>query len=924
VTSSIRVKGARTHNLKNIDVSIPHDCLVVVTGPSGSGKSSLAFDTLFAEGQRRYVESLSAYARQFLDRLPKPDADSIDGLRPAICIEQRKGSRNPRSTVATVTEIHDYLRLLYAHAGTAHCPSCDAPLLAQTVRQMVDKVANLGEGTRFSVLAPVIEHGKGTLLAELDQLRKDGLARVRLDGTVRSLSDDIVVDKRKEHTLEAVVDRLSVRPDVRQRLTDSLELGLRIGKGFVRIVPESSPELVFSERFACAACGTILPELTPKLFSFNSPHGACPACAGLGTTAEFAADLVLPDPSVSLRAGAVAAWGKPTGVYYNTAIDSLLKAHPKVKVDVPFSSLDKKVRTPITDWILDGLERRAKNYERQRRELGMDEERTLEYLEEELGRFQRRSVCAACHGKRLRPEALAVRIGDQSIADLCALPIRTVRDKLRIAHDNATPVRTSLGREIDARLAFLIDVGVDYLSLDRGTATLSGGEAQRIRLAKQIGSGLTGVLYVLDEPTVGLHPSDTARLLKTLAALVELGNTVLVVEHDLDVIRAAEHVIDMGPGAGTQGGQIVAEGSPADIGASTESSTGAFLTGQRALSQSAKRRSVHGPAIVVTGARANNLTNLTLRFPKNALTCVTGVSGSGKSSLVMDTLLPAARSFLSRTKAPVPCDRIEGLDDIQRVVHVDADPIGRTPRSNPASFVGALDPLRALFAELPEARARGYGPGRFSFNTKGGRCEACKGAGLLRVEMHFLPDVFVTCDECGGKRFNPATLEIKYRGLSISEVLSLSVHEAGAFFAPIDSVSSRIRMLGTLGLGYLSLGQNALTLSGGEAQRIKLARELSRRTSVPTLYILDEPTAGLHPTDVEVLLQALHKLVDAGNTIVVIEHHLGVISNGDFVIDLGPGGGPDGGRLIAEGPPDEIARNKQSRTGEALAAEVLR
>ena len=923
-TKHLVVRGARQHNLRDVTVTIPRDRMVVVTGPSGSGKSSLAFDTIYAEGQRRYVESLSAYARQFLDRLPKPDVETIEGLSPAIAIQQQTPSKNPRSTVGTVTEIQDYLRLLYARVGEPHCPSCGKPIRAQTPQQMVDRVLAMTEGTRFSVLAPVVRARKGEHQAELAKLRKEGFVRVRIDGEVRDLGDEIALDKRKTHTIEVVVDRLSVKGGARQRLTESIELSLSMADGLVIVAPAAGDEILFSERFACPECGISLPEITPRLFSFNNPAGACPECGGLGEVRQFDPELAIPDPSLSIAEGAIAPWGKPGGVYHRFMLQQLAKSGTEVDVDRRWSKLPKRTREMLLqgdpdgyEGILPGLARRMREYERRKREEGASDERAFEYIEEEIGRFARRDRCPSCRGARLRPEALAITVGGEHIGQLTA---RSVHDALAFfsalaLSERDRTVADRLVREITSRLGFLVDVGLDYLSLDRASATLSGGESERIRLATQIGSALVGVLYVLDEPSIGLHPRDNARLVETLLALRDRGNTVIVVEHDADTIRAADHVVDMGPGAGKAGGRVVATGTPDEVAADEASLTGAFLSGRRRIDVPENRRDAERGALVLRGARTHNLKGLDVAIPLGRLVAVTGVSGSGKSSLIVDTLLPAARAELAGRRSEAD---VLGLEGIDKIIDIDQSPIGRTPRSNPATYTGVLTFIRDVFASLPEARARGYKPARFSFNVKGGRCETCQGDGMMRIEMHFLPDVYVECEECGGKRYNRETLEIRYRGLSIADVLASTVDDAAELFAALPKIRDRLETLRAVGLGYLELGQSATTLSGGEAQRIKLARELSKRSTGRTLYVLDEPTTGLHFSDVEVLVGVLDRLVEAGNTVVVIEHDLDVIKVADYVIDLGPEGGDAGGHVVATGTPEEIAACDGSHTGRYL------
>jgi excinuclease ABC subunit A len=930
---SLVIRGAREHNLANVDLELPRDRLVVITGPSGSGKSSLAFDTIYAEGQRRYVESLSTYARQFLERLPKPDVDILDGLSPAISIEQRTPTRSPRSTVGTVTEIHDYLRLLFARVGQAHCPRCGVAVEAQTVAQMTDRILAWPEGIRFAVLAPVVRGRKGSFARLLARFRKEGFVRARIDGRDVELDTDPKLARNETHDVDLVVDRLAIKEGVRQRLTEALELALSLAEGQVRVAPRDGEEVLLSERFACMRCGMSLPEVTPRTFSFNSHEGACPTCAGMGHLRRFEPARIVPEPSLSIEEGAVAPWGSAGTALQRHMIERLSEA-TDVDVRVPWTHLSEAHRTTVLhggegeeafEGVIPWLERRTREYVRRKQEGGVDEERTFEMLEQEMGRFAEWAMCPDCRGMRLRPEALSVTVAGVGLGALNDMPVHRARDALQ-ALDLSPAGRTVAQRvldEVDHRLGFLLDVGLGYLTLGRAAATLSGGESQRIRLATQIGAALSGVLYVLDEPSIGLHPRDNDRLLRTLFALRDRGNTVLVVEHDEATIRAADHVVDMGPGAGAAGGRVVAQGSPAEIAQHPTSATGAFLSGRRAIEVPPRRRSP-GARLILSGARQHNLRDLTVRIPLGALTCVTGVSGSGKSSLVVDTLIPALRGAgPSRGEPPA---RVEwsphDTAPIDQVVEVDQGPIGRTPRSNPATYTGIFGPIRELFAGLPEARARGYGPGRFSFNVKGGRCESCRGAGVVRVEMHFLPDVLVTCEACGGRRYNQETLDVRYRGKSVADVLDMSVDEAVGFFEAIPKVRGVLATLRSVGLGYLALGRSATTLSGGEAQRIKLARELARRVRGHTLYVLDEPTTGLHFVDVELLVQVLHDLVDAGHTVIVIEHHLDVIKCADHVIDLGPEGGEGGGRIVAEGTPEEVAATPGSHTGQALRSHL--
>ncbi len=931
----IRVRGAREHNLKNIDVEIPRDRLTVITGLSGSGKSSLAFDTIYAEGQRRYVESLSAYARQFLELMGKPDVDSIEGLSPAISIEQKTTSRNPRSTVGTVTEIHDYMRLLWARAGVPYSPVTGEPIEAQTVSQMVDRVAAMPEGTRLLLLAPVVRDRKGEYRKELADLQRRGFTRVKVDGTLYDIGEVPALNRKIKHEIEAVVDRVVVRDGVQARLADSFETALALADGVVYAEnAETGARIVFSSRFACPVSGFTIEEIEPRLFSFNSPHGACPACDGLGVESFFDPDLVVPDERLSLAGGAIAPWTGAQSPYYDQTLHSIAR-HFKVSTRTPWAELPDPVRAavltgsgdhPIEFSYKDGVRAYAVNkpFEGVLRNLQRRwQETDSAWVREEMSRYQAEKPCAVCGGARLKPEALAVRVAGLHIAAAGDLPIRRALGWFHGVHDKLTPQRQEIARrilrEIVERLQFLVDVGLDYLTLSRGSTTLSGGESQRIRLASQIGSGLTGVLYVLDEPSIGLHQRDNERLLGTLRRLKALGNTVLVVEHDEDAIRAADHLIDMGPAAGLAGGYVIAEGTPDQVMANPASITGAYLAG-RSFIPVRKRRKVDLKRILrVVGARGNNLKSVTAGFPLATFTCVTGVSGGGKSTLVVDTLYKAAsRRLMGSGEVPAPHDRLEGLEQLDKIIDIDQSPIGRTPRSNPATYTDLFAPIRDWFAELPESRARGYKSGRFSFNVKGGRCEACQGDGLIKIEMHFLPDVFVTCDTCKGARYNRETLEIKFRGKSIADVLAMTVDEAVPFFSAVNRIRDRLTILQQVGLGYISLGQQATTLSGGEAQRIKLSKELARRATGRTLYILDEPTTGLHFEDVRKLLDVLHALVDQGNTVVVIEHNLEVIKTADWVLDLGPEGGEGGGLLVAEGPPEAIAATDASHTGRFL------
>jgi excinuclease ABC subunit A len=940
MAGSIHVRGAREHNLKNVDVEIPRDSLTVITGLSGSGKSSLAFDTIYAEGQRRYVESLSAYARQFLELMGKPDVDSIEGLSPAISIEQKTTSRNPRSTVGTVTEIHDYMRLLWARVGIPYSPTTGLPIEAQTVSQMVDRVMAMPEGTRLLLLAPVVRDRKGEYRKELAELQRRGFTRVKVDGTLYEIAEVPALNRKTKHEIEAVVDRLVVRDGIASRLADSFETALSMSDGVVYAENadakgDQTERTVFSSRFACPVSGFSIEEIEPRLFSFNSPHGACPVCDGLGVENFFDPDLVVPDDRAGLAEGAIVPWTGAQSPYYDQTLQSLAR-HYQQTTKTPWHDLPDTVRQailfgtdePIAFNYKDGVrsytvtkpfEGVLKNLQRRWQETDSV------WVREEMARYQAEKPCVVCNGARLKPEALSVRVAGKNIAEASDQSIRAALGWFADVLPQLTPQRQEIAgrilREIVDRLRFLVDVGLDYLTLARGSASLSGGESQRIRLASQIGSGLTGVLYVLDEPSIGLHQRDNERLLGTLRRLRDLGNTVLVVEHDEDAIRAADHLIDMGPAAGINGGHVIAEGTPEEVAANPKSLTGDFLSGRRMIPIPPLRRPVQKDrALRVIGARGNNLKNISASFPLGTFTCVTGVSGGGKSTLVIDTLYKAAaRRLMGAGTVPTAHDRIEGLDQIDKIIDIDQSPIGRTPRSNPATYTDLFAPIRDWFAELPEARARGYKPGRFSFNVKGGRCEACQGDGLLKIEMHFLPDVYVTCDTCKGRRYNRETLEIKFRDKSIAEVLAMTVDEAVPYFSAQPRIHDRLKILQQVGLGYIALGQQATTLSGGEAQRIKLSKELARRATGRTLYILDEPTTGLHFEDVRKLLEVLHTLVDQGNTVVVIEHNLEVIKTADWILDLGPEGGDGGGRIVAEGTPEDIVANAESHTGRFLA-----
>jgi excinuclease ABC subunit A len=941
-SARISVRGAREHNLKNIDVDMPRDRLVVITGLSGSGKSSLAFDTIYAEGQRRYVESLSAYARQFLELMQKPDVDSIEGLSPAISIEQKTTSKNPRSTVGTVTEIYDYMRLLFARIGIPYSPATGLPIESQTVSQMVDRIMAMAEGTRLYLLAPVVRGRKGEYRKELAELQKRGFQRVKVDGQLFEIEQVPALNKKLKHDIEVVVDRVVVRPGLETRLADSIETGLNLSDGLLFAekaeAGKAAPERVtFSARFACPVSGFTIDEIEPRLFSFNNPYGACPSCDGLGTTLYFDPDLVVPDERKSLREGAIAPWANSTSQYYNQTLESLAK-HYKIGMNTPFRELPEKVKKGILfgsgeETVVmqydDGLRsyRTSKSFEgvipnMERRFRETDSS----WVREELARFQNNSPCEVCKGKRLKPEALAVKIIGLDIAQVADFSIAQAGAWFRDLDLKLTQKQRDIAmrilKEIKERLGFLESVGLDYLTLSRASATLSGGESQRIRLASQIGSGLTGVLYVLDEPSIGLHQRDNARLLETLKRLRDLGNTVLVVEHDEEAIRHADYLIDMGPAAGVNGGRVVAAGTPDKVMQNPESMTGQYLIGLRQIPVPRQRREGErgGAKLRIVGARANNLKNVSVDIPLGTFTCVTGVSGGGKSTLIIETLYKAlARQLNGARLHPGDHDRLEGLEHLDKIVDIDQSPIGRTPRSNPATYTGTFTPIRDWFAGLPEAVARGYKPGRFSFNVKGGRCEACQGDGVIKIEMHFLPDVYVQCDACKGKRYNRETLEITFKDKSIADVLDMTVDEGITFFKAVPAIRDKLQMLQEVGLGYIHIGQPATTLSGGEAQRVKLSRELSRRATGRTLYILDEPTTGLHFDDVRKLLEVLHRLVDTGNTVVVIEHNLEVIKTADWIIDLGPEGGDKGGRIVASGRPEDVAEVEASYTGQYLA-----
>ncbi|WP_377809389.1 excinuclease ABC subunit UvrA [Azospirillum sp. A29] len=933
----ISVRGAREHNLKNVDVDLPRDELIVITGLSGSGKSSLAFDTIYAEGQRRYVESLSAYARQFLELMQKPDVDSIEGLSPAISIEQKTTSKNPRSTVGTVTEIYDYMRLLWARVGIPYSPATGLPIESQTVSQMVDRILGMTEGTRLLLLAPFVRGRKGEYKKEIQDLRKRGFQRVRVDGTMYEIDEVPALNKKLKHDIEVVVDRIVVREGLGNRLADSLETALGLADGIVWVEnAETNEQTVFSQKFACPVSGFTIPEIEPRLFSFNNPFGACPACDGLGSKIYFDPMLVVPDERLSLAKGAIAPWAGSTSKYYDQTLESICE-HFDASMTTPWQDLPDTVRktilfgsdgSAITMTYDDGLRRYqtnkafegiVNNLERRFRETDSA------WTRDELSKYQSSQPCEVCKGARLKPEALAVKIRGRNISEAAELSIAGAGAWFSELNEHLRPKDREIAyrilKEINERLGFLNAVGLEYLTLSRGSGTLSGGESQRIRLASQIGSGLTGVLYVLDEPSIGLHQRDNDRLLETLKRLRDIGNTVVVVEHDEDAIRSADYLVDMGPGAGQHGGSVIAQGTPEEVQKNPDSITAQYLNGTRFVPVPDTRRPGHpGQFLEVQGARANNLQNVSTRIPLGTFTCVTGVSGGGKSTLIIETLYKAvARKLMGAREHPAEHDAVLGLEHLDKVIDIDQSPIGRTPRSNPATYTGAFTPMRDWFAGLPEAKARGYGPGRFSFNVKGGRCEACQGDGVIKIEMHFLPDVYVTCDVCHGKRYNRETLEVTYRDKTIADVLDMTVEEGKEFFKAVPGIRDKLDTLERVGLGYIHIGQAATTLSGGEAQRVKLSKELSRRATGRTLYILDEPTTGLHFADVEKLMEVLHALVDQGNTVLVIEHNLEVIKTADWIIDLGPEGGTGGGEIVAEGTPEDVAKVERSYTGRYLA-----
>jgi excinuclease ABC subunit A len=925
----IIIKGARVHNLKNIDVTIPRNKFVVITGLSGSGKSSLAFDTIYAEGQRRYVESLSAYARQFLGQMDKPDVDYIEGLSPAISIDQKTTSHNPRSTVGTVTEIYDYLRLLYARAGRVHCPSCGLPIARQTVQQMVDRLMEFPEGAGLQLLAPVVRGKKGEYVKLFEEIRREGYVRVRVNGEVRDLEEEIKLDKNKKHTIEVVVDRIIIRPGSERRLADSLEIALKQSGGIAHAAVAGGEEIVFSENFACVECGISITEIAPRLFSFNSPYGACPQCTGLGVKKEVDPDLIFPDRKKSIAGGALEGWTK--GGYYYQMLEEVARQYG-FSLNTPVGELPPE----HLDVILYGAGGRRfhfvlqNDFQGRRHEMHMPfegivnnlnrryRETNSEYQREEIEKYMSTRPCPDCGGSRLKPEALAITIGGLPINQVTSMPVQETRDFLQNLDltERERIIARQVLKEIDERLGFLVNVGLDYLTLDRAAGTLSGGEAQRIRLATQIGSGLMGVLYILDEPSIGLHQRDNRRLLDTLERLRDVGNTLIVVEHDEDTIRTADYILDIGPGAGAHGGRVVVGGSLADVLNHPDSITGQYLSGRRRIEVPRARRTPNGKAVQVLGAAAHNLKEIDVEFPLGLFICVTGVSGSGKSTLVNEVLYKTLAAELHGARArPGACREVRGLEYLDKVIEVDQSPIGRTPRSNPATYTGVFTDIRDLFTQTQESRVRGYKAGRFSFNVKGGRCEACKGDGIIKIEMHFLPDVYVPCEVCKGRRYNRETLEVTYKGKSIADVLDMTVEQAVEFFQRLPKIHRRLKTLQDVGLGYIRLGQPAPELSGGEAQRVKLATELSRRSNGRTFYILDEPTTGLHTADIHRLLGVLHRLVDAGDTVVVIEHNLDVIKTADHIIDLGPEGGHRGGTVVATGAPEEVAENPASHTG---------
>ncbi|MFQ5841394.1 MAG: excinuclease ABC subunit UvrA [Thermodesulfobacteriota bacterium] len=905
----IIIRGAKAHNLKNIDVEIPRDRLIVITGLSGSGKSSLAFDTIYAEGQRRYVESLSAYARQFLEQMEKPDVELIEGLSPAISIDQRTVVKNPRSTVGTVTEIYDYLRVLFTHIGKPFCYRCGKEISSQTIQQIADQILALSQGERVALLAPIVRGKKGGYRRELENLGRDGFVRVKIDGEIRDLSEEIRLDRNKKHDIDVVIDRMIIKEGIQSRLTDSLELSAGLTDGIIKVSIGDSKEIIFSQRFACIDCGTSYPEITPRMFSFNSPYGACPTCSGLGMKMHFDPDLIVPDKNVSVQEGAILPWRKriPPSLYHLARLKG-------VDLGLPFGDLPTEVQRSFLHGE-DGIEGAIPELEKRYQEIQGEEFR------QEMERYMSSFPCPTCGGARLRKEALSIKVDGMSLADIVRLSVKDLLQYFESITLNTRDMEIARGilKEITERLRFMVNVGLDYLSLDRTVTTLSGGEAQRIRLATQIGSSLVGVLYILDEPSIGLHQRDNIRLLNTLKELRDLGNTVIVVEHDEETIRRADYVVDMGPGAGINGGKVIFSGTPRELLDSEQSATGRYLSGDLSIPIPKRRRNAGGKFLVIKGARANNLKNIEVGIPIGLFTCVTGVSGSGKSTLIIDTLFRALAQKLyhSREKAG-SLEGLGGLEHVDKVINIDQMPIGRTPRSNPATYTGVFTFIRGLFAQLPASRMRGYKPGRFSFNVGGGRCESCKGDGIIKIEMHFLPDVYITCEVCGGKRYNRETLEIQYKGKTIADVLEMTVNQAYEFFENIPTIKGKLQTLCDVGLGYIKLGQSATTLSGGEAQRIKLTRELSKKSTGKTVYFLDEPTTGLHFADIQRLLDVLNRLADAGNTVIVIEHNMEVIKSADYIIDLGPEGGEQGGEVIGQGPPEEIINIPTSYTGQYL------
>lgn len=926
----IVIRGAKVHNLKNIDVEIPRNRLVVITGLSGSGKSTLAFDTLYAEGQRRYVESLSAYARQFLEQMERADVESIEGLSPAIAIDQRSISRSPRSTVGTVTEIYDYLRLLYARIGEPFCPYCDHPISSQTLQQIAETLLRLPRGTLLTLFSPIVRGRKGEHRKELEELRRDGFIRVRIDGKLMDLSEEIRLDKNKRHEIEVLVDRLVVKEEGEKRILDSLELTSKLSQGIIKVEREGFPPMVFSQRFSCIDCGFSFPEITPRMFSFNSPQGACPTCNGLGVKQFFDPNLIVPDPSLSLKEGAILPWKKKGDSFLKPLLDGLSN-HYHFNIHTPFSKLPKSVQHVLLygsggEKVSFRVKGKGASHLFYQEFEGVIPEMERKWQDggngvEELEEFMNVSPCPQCGGTRLKKEVLSIKVGGKSIAEVTQLYVQEALEFL--THLELTPrsqkIAQNILKEIEERLRFMIEVGLDYLTLSRTASTLSGGESQRVRLATQIGTSLVGVLYILDEPSIGLHQRDHLRLLGTLKRLRDLGNTVVVVEHDEETIRSADYIIDMGPGPGEKGGEVVFTGPPEELVKSDHSLTGQYLSGRRIIPLPHRRRRIGDRFLILRGAKANNLKNIDVKIPLGVFNCVTGVSGSGKSTLIIDTLYQLlAQRLYRRPQRLVSVKGVEGAEYIDQVIHVDQMPIGRTPRSNPATYIGLFQPIRTLFAQIPESRMRGFNPGRFSFNVPGGRCESCHGDGVLKVEMHFLPDVYVTCEECHGKRYNRETLDIRYKGKTISDVLEMTAEEAYEFFSSIPVIRHKLQTLVDVGLGYLRLGQPATTLSGGEAQRIKLARELSKRETGRTVYILDEPTTGLHFADIQRLLDVLNRLTDKGNTIIVIEHNMEVIKSADYIIDLGPEGGEKGGKVIAEGTPEELIQNPASYTGQYL------